>query len=107
LGSDDPGSFGFNELTVDYYMAFMAFGFDLADLKKIANNSIKYSSISEQTKSIGYLKFENEWNFFILNAYKKACENKFNMKRTIILDYLPNYGLSYEYITIKYKFKYL
>ncbi|CAF1347994.1 unnamed protein product [Rotaria sordida] len=45
LAGDDPGSFGYNQLTVDYYLATMAWALNLADLKQIARNSIQYSSI--------------------------------------------------------------
>ena len=41
IAGDDPGSFGYNELTVDYYLSFMAWDLNLFDLKKIANNSIR------------------------------------------------------------------
>ncbi|CAF0982894.1 unnamed protein product [Didymodactylos carnosus] len=40
LAGDDPGSFGYNYLTVDFYLASMAWGLNLADLKQFAWNSI-------------------------------------------------------------------
>lgn len=73
LAGDDPGSFGYNDLTVDYYLAYMAWGLNLYDLKVIANNSIKYSSIPYEIKQVGYQKFETEWNNFIDEIYSSAC----------------------------------
>ena len=40
LSGDDPGTFGYNELTVDYYLAFMSWSLDLKDLKQLALNNI-------------------------------------------------------------------
>ncbi len=41
IAGDDPGGFGYNDLTVDYYLIYMAWGLNLYDLREIANNSIK------------------------------------------------------------------
>ncbi len=92
IAGDDPGSFGYNELTVDYYMAFMAWGLNLADLKEIANNSIIYSTIPDQVKSIGFAKFNNEWNSYIDEMYSQACNKFFNQSYIKFSDFLPNFG---------------
>jgi len=73
IGGDDPGSFGYNELTVDYYLVFMSWGLSLFDLREIANNSIRYSSTSDSMKLIGFDKFESEWNFFIDQTHEAIC----------------------------------
>ena len=83
ISGDDPGSFGYNDLTLDYYMIFMAWDLDLFDLRAIANNSIKYSMLaSNRLKNQGYLNFEHEWNDFIDLAYENALEinNNKNIK---------------------------
>ena len=36
LGPDDPGTFGYDHFTIDWYEAYMAWGLDLLDLKNIA-----------------------------------------------------------------------
>ncbi|KAK2193588.1 hypothetical protein NP493_11g04015 [Ridgeia piscesae] len=46
LASDDPGSFGYDHVTVDWYQAFMAWGLRLADLKLLALNSLRHSGMS-------------------------------------------------------------
>ena len=32
IAGDDPGSFGYNDLTFDYYLAFMSWGMSSLDL---------------------------------------------------------------------------
>lgn len=95
LAGDDPGSFGYNDLTVEYYLAYMAWGLDLYDLKVIANNSIKYSMIPDDIKLLGFEKFENLWNNFINETYQSILLNKTksnDMKAVNVSDLLPSYG---------------
>ena len=96
IGGDDPGSFGYNDLTVDFYLIYMAWGLDLYDLKVIANNSIKYSMIPEEIRVQGYKKFEQEWNNFINSIFENVCKSNsylnFNIKRLKIIGLLPEYG---------------
>lgn len=93
LAGDDPGSFGFNELTVDYYLAYMAWGLDLYDLKVIANNSIQYSLMPEKEKQVGHLKFESMWNNFIDDVLGNICfETRGENFQLNISDLLPSFG---------------
>ena len=93
LAGDDPGSFGYNELTIDYYLAFMGWGLSLYDLREIANNSMRFSSISDNLKSDGLLKFENEWNSFINSLHMNICSNlTINLDRIIMKKMYPPYG---------------
>ncbi len=99
VAGDDPGSFGYNDLTVDYYMIYMAWGLDLYDLKVIANNSIKYSMIPEELRIQGFLKFEQEWNDFIDSMYANSCfmsdenqEKQNDDSNVNVTDILPPYG---------------
>ncbi|RMZ99767.1 adenosine deaminase CECR1, partial [Brachionus plicatilis] len=92
LAGDDPGSFGYNDLTVDYYLAYMAWGLDLYDLKIIANNSIKYSSIPHELKKIGYEKFEKEWVNFIDEAYQDVCLKRDSYSQVNVSNLLPTFG---------------
>lgn len=86
----------------------MAWGFDLYDFKKIANNSIKYSSIPNEIKIEGYQKFSLEWDKFIDQVYESSCkfisaENNLN-----ISDALPTYGPNDKFVDISlygYKFE--
>lgn len=51
LNSDDPGFYGYEGVTLDYVYAFLAWDLDLRDLKQLALNAIKYSSVEEETKA--------------------------------------------------------
>lgn len=93
IAGDDPGSFGYNELTVDYYLSFMAWDLNLFDLKEIANNSIKYSLASNAVKSIGYLKFSKVWTEFIDSTSKLVCNNlNINLTEMKATHVYPSYG---------------
>ena len=45
---------GYDSFTVDWYEVFMAWGLDLAELKQLAINSLKYSSMTEEDKRVRY-----------------------------------------------------
>jgi adenosine deaminase CECR1 len=92
LAGDDPGSFGYNQLTVDFYMATMAWSLNLADLKQFAFNSIQYSSLPNNTKNDGFQKWTNQWNLFIDSSYQLACNQRFYNGIMNISDVLPSYG---------------
>jgi hypothetical protein len=92
IAGDDPGSFGSNELTVDYYMAFMAWGLTLYDLREIANNSIRYSSISDSGKVIGFKKFQDNWSSFIDKMYAQICSNVNTSLEISTTNVYPSYG---------------
>ena len=93
IAGDDPGSFGYNDLTVDYYLAFMSWGLSLHDLREIANNSIRHSSVPDQFKSIGYAKFKTLWDTFINQTYAQICdENRSKTIQVNITNIHPSYG---------------
>jgi adenosine deaminase CECR1 len=95
IAGDDPGSFGYNELTVDYYMAYMAWGLDMYDLKTIANNSIRYSVLPEEKRAEGYTKFARAWDTFVDETYKSVCSSQTRTEAPSQLnatDLLPGYG---------------
>ncbi|CAF1018353.1 unnamed protein product, partial [Brachionus calyciflorus] len=92
MGGDDPGSFGYNDLTVDFYLAYMAWGLDLYDLKIIASNSIRYSLITNESKMIGFEKFNKLWDNFIDITYENVCLTKNNSIPVNVSNLLPSYG---------------
>jgi adenosine deaminase CECR1 len=47
ISSDDPGFMGYEGVTLDYLYVFLSWELDIADLKQLVLNSIKYSSVSE------------------------------------------------------------
>lgn len=46
INSHVPGILGYNGVTLDYFVAYLAWDLDLVDLKKLALNGITYSSNS-------------------------------------------------------------
>ena len=77
LGSDDPGTFGYDHFTVDWYMAYFGWGLDLADLKLMAENSLQYSAMSSEEKRSAKKKFESLWKRYIEDTKKQACQTTF------------------------------
>jgi hypothetical protein len=49
---------------MDYLVAYMAWDLDILDILKIAENSYKYASISEETKAKYIPFFHNRWERF-------------------------------------------
>lgn len=50
ISPDDPGFFDSPGVTLDYVVAYLAWGLDLADLKKLALNSLEHAAVSEEQK---------------------------------------------------------
>jgi len=50
ISPDDPGFMGYEGVTLDYVYVFLAWGLDIADLKKLILNSITYSSVNSYEK---------------------------------------------------------
>lgn len=65
LSSDDPSFWDYKGLSLDFTYAFLAWELDLKDIKQLAINSIKQSSlnINETKKQLNI--FENQWRDFI------------------------------------------
>ena len=92
LGSDDPATFGYDYFTVDWYEAFMSWGLDLADLKLLAQNSLRYSSMTaSEKKSAIDNKWLPLWKKFIREMAAEACQPKFTSK-PIFARVFPNSG---------------
>lgn len=70
VSSDDPSFWEATPLSHDFYAAFLGIASansDLRTLKKLAKNSIKYSSMSDDEKVIAYQKWQEKWDQFILS----------------------------------------
>ena len=77
LGSDDPGTFGYNSFTVDWYYAFLSWGLDLADLKLLARNSLQYSSMTpNEVRYAISEKWHPLWERYIREMKEEACRAK-------------------------------
>lgn len=65
ISSDDPGFFNYKGVTLDYVYAALAWQLDIADLKQLSLNGIKYASVDESSKQELYKVFEKSWNAWI------------------------------------------
>ena len=96
LAGDDPGTFGYNELTIEYYLASLAWHLNLIDLRNLAINSIKYSSLSIEEKYNAFMKWKNEWEKFIFSTYDLVCEKHqvdfYETESIEIKNILPSYS---------------
>lgn len=76
ISCDDPSFFEANPLTDDFFQAFVGIASsrsDLRTLKKLATNSIKYSSLSADEKVDAMAKWSRRWDLFV----EEVIENKF------------------------------
>ena len=69
ISSDDPGFFGYEGVTFDYLMTYIAWDLNIRDIKKFVLNGIRYSTLSAEKKR--YLEqevFPGEWKKFITDV---------------------------------------
>lgn len=68
ISSDDPSFWRAAPLSHDFYMAFLGIASAHADirlLKKLAMNSLQYSSLNTSQKKAAFAKWETQWDAFI------------------------------------------
>lgn len=68
ISSDDPGVFGYEGLSYDFWSIFIFWELDLRSLKKLVFNSINYASLNTEEKNIHLQKLESKWNKFVSNS---------------------------------------
>lgn len=65
LSSDDPLVFGYDGLTYDFWVAYMAWHLDLVTMRQLAQNAIEYSARTDAQKAAAMTRFEHQWCAFI------------------------------------------
>ena len=65
ISSDDPSIFGYSGISYDYWTIFLAWQLDLQAIKKLAMNSLTYSSLSDSEKQKAMAHWQQEWDTFI------------------------------------------
>jgi adenosine deaminase CECR1 len=65
LGNDDPGIFGNDGLTYDYWEAVVAWNLDLRAVKQLAFNSLVYSAMTETEKRVAIDRWQKAWERWI------------------------------------------
>ena len=76
INPDDPGLFGYQGVTADYWEACVAWQLDLRALKKLIMNSISYSSLSSKDKEVIFNEWSKQWDGFIDLYYDRASQSK-------------------------------
>ena len=71
LNSDDPGFFNYWGVTLDFTYAFLAWELTIRDLKQLAINGIRFSSLSEELRENHLQRFYKDWDTLIQNFIAK------------------------------------
>ncbi|XP_031624714.1 adenosine deaminase AGSA-like [Contarinia nasturtii] len=75
ISSDDPGFWEVSPLSHDFYMTFLGIASrhsDLRTLKKLAINSIQYSSLNDMEKTTAFTKWQIKWDQFIIDLVEQT-----------------------------------
>ncbi len=72
VSSDDPGVFGNDGLSYDFWEALLAWDLDLADLKRLALNSIECSAMREAEKRGARTRWDKKWDRFIQDLARRS-----------------------------------
>ncbi len=65
ISSDDPSIFGYSGISYDYWTILLAWQLDLQAVKKLAMNSLTFSSLPEAEKQQAMTYWQREWDQFI------------------------------------------
>ena len=77
ISSDDPGFFGYDGVTMDYTMVYVAWELSIRDLKKFCLNGIKYSTIDDDQKEyLTNVLFPADWDKFIQHILTNYSDYK-------------------------------
>ena len=65
INPDDPGKFGYEDTTVDYFAAAVCFNWTLKHLKLVAYHSINHAIVTEGQRLQILESFEARWNNWV------------------------------------------
>ena len=65
INHDDPGKFGVEDSTVDYFLASISYNWTLRHLKLTAYHSINHAICSEHTRNEILHEFNRNWNRWV------------------------------------------
>jgi adenosine deaminase CECR1 len=74
ISPDDPGVFGYNGVTPDYWTVFLSWGLDIKGIKQLILNSLTHSSLSDTEKEIALQNFEIKWQEWLVEAEEMISE---------------------------------
>jgi adenosine deaminase CECR1 len=65
LSNDDPGIFGNDGLSYDFWVATLAWELDLRALKQLAMNSLHYSGMTDDEKRTAIGVWRQQWDLWL------------------------------------------
>ncbi len=65
LSNDDPGIFGNDGLSYDFWVATLAWELDLRALKQLALNSLQYSGMTDGEKRTALGVWQQQWDAWL------------------------------------------
>lgn len=101
LGADDPGSMGYDEFTVDWYEAFMAWGLRLSEMRSLAYNSLRFSTMTNAEKAGAVFKYKKAWDRYISEMTNEACNTSFSTSKAAVYSIFPTEGSVYNSTTVR------
>lgn len=70
INPDDPGKFGYEDSTLDFFISMLAFNWSLKDLKLVGIYSIKHAICEKEEKDKLLKCFNNKWGKWVSNLLK-------------------------------------
>ena len=70
INSDDPGVFGYDGLSYDFWMAYLNWDLTVKDLKKLVFNSIDFSTLNKPEKIKARKHLEKVWTDFVKKSFQ-------------------------------------
>lgn len=77
ISNDDPGLWGAKGLTYDFYETFMGLmsaNSDLRSIKRLAQNSLIYSSMNKSQKHNALIQWQIKWDNFVAKVAEKVVK---------------------------------
>jgi adenosine deaminase CECR1 len=65
IAADDPGVFGYNGLSYDWWAALVAFQLDLKSLKQLCENSLNYSGLEGDELEDALGRWQLSWDAWV------------------------------------------
>jgi adenosine deaminase CECR1 len=69
ISNDDPSIFAYHGTSYDFWVAAVAWGMDLDEIKKVARNSLEYSMLEAGEKEKAIAVWEKEWEVWEKTAF--------------------------------------
>jgi len=68
ISSDDPSVFGYQGISYDFWLVFVAWELDLKALKKLVFNAVNYASLNAESKQKALQTLDKDWKHFVAST---------------------------------------